>query len=230
MRFDPHKVLPDQWAIKPARGSQGDGILLAVGKSDGVWRRGSGARMDADHVLNHIRKIVDGQFSGDSSSEDAALIEPLIQADPRFSGIADSGLPDLRMICLGSEPLMAMARFPTDESDGKANLHQGGIGAGIRMDTGVIHRAMQGPKVMTHHPDTGRAIVGYQIPGWQTCLELASRCGEAIGLGYCGVDIVLDRNEGPLIIEVNAHPGLEIQNTNMQGLKGLMELCGEVLR
>jgi predicted ATP-grasp superfamily ATP-dependent carboligase len=36
-------------------------------------------------------------------------------------------------------------------------------------------------------------------------------------LGYVGVDIVLDVS-GPMVLEVNKRPGLEIQNTNLAGL------------
>jgi len=39
------------------------------------------------------------------------------------------------------------------------------------------------------------------------------------GLGYLGVDIVLDRTKGPLILELNARPGLNIQIANKIGLK-----------
>ena len=38
------------------------------------------------------------------------------------------------------------------------------------------------------------------------------------GLGYLGVDIVLDKTHGPLILELNARPGLNIQIANQFGL------------
>ncbi|WP_338241794.1 sugar-transfer associated ATP-grasp domain-containing protein [Aurantiacibacter hainanensis] len=225
--FKPAQLLPDSWAIKPARGSQGDGILLAVARHGDHWVKGSGKPITVDEVQNHVRRIVDGQFSGDAASDDAALIEPLIRADPTFASLVDDGLPDVRVICLGSNPIMAMARFPTNQSDGKANLHQGGIGAGVDLASGVLYRAKQGKKVLTHHPDTGKRLIGFRIPHWQKVMEIAGMSGPAVGLGYCGVDIVHDVNEGPMVIEVNAHPGIEIQNTTMQGLRGKMLELGE---
>ncbi|MEL6238214.1 MAG: sugar-transfer associated ATP-grasp domain-containing protein, partial [Pseudomonadota bacterium] len=165
-----------------------------------------------------------------SASEDAALIEPLIIADPALADLIPEGLPDLRVICLHDEPLMAMVRLPTLESDGKANLHQRAIGAGVSLETGRITRALVKGEVITHHPDTGIALIDFEIPHWSRVLELASLCGPAIGLGYSGSDIVLDVNEGPLIIEVNAHPGIEIQNINQLGLKRQMALLGEDFR
>lgn len=230
MRFDPVKTLPDSWAIKPGRGSQGDGILLAVGKKGNNWVKGSGTELTPEDVFNHVRRIVDGQFSGDSVAEDQALIEPLIRADPGIASLCDDGLPDIRMICLHGEPLMGMLRLPTNQSDGKANLHQGGIGAGVALDTGRITRALQGTTELTHHPDTGTKLIGFEIPGWDKILELSAKCGPAIGLGYCGVDIVVDEFEGPLILEVNAHPGIEIQNINLRGLRGAMALMGETFK
>lgn len=38
------------------------------------------------------------------------------------------------------------------------------------------------------------------------------------GLGYLGADLVLDRDQGPMIIELNARPGLAIQVANRAGL------------
>jgi len=39
------------------------------------------------------------------------------------------------------------------------------------------------------------------------------------GLGYLGADIVLDKNRGPMMLEINARPGLAIQIANGRGLK-----------
>ena len=41
---------------------------------------------------------------------------------------------------------------------------------------------------------------------------------EMTGLGYLGVDVVIDREQGPLILELNARPGLAIQIANQSGL------------
>ncbi len=56
------------------------------------------------------------------------------------------------------------------------------------------------------------------IPGWQSILSTVSRCYELTGLGYIGVDMVLDQTLGPMLLELNARPGLNIQIANGQGL------------
>ena len=49
-------------------------------------------------------------------------------------------------------------------------------------------------------------------------LQLACACYDMTGLGYLGVDIVLDKHKGPLLLELNARPGLAIQVANNAGL------------
>jgi len=44
-----------------------------------------------------------------------------------------------------------------------------------------------------------------------------------VPLNYVGVDIVIDETDGPLILEINARPGLEIQNINGFGLGAALE-------
>lgn len=227
LNFDPTRDLPDSWAIKPARGSQGDGIVLALRREGNNWYKGSGTKITPTDVVHHVRRIVDGGFSGDSGSEDAALIEPLIRPDARILELVPEGLPDVRVISIREHPLMAMMRIPTLASDGKANLHQRAIGAAVDIDTGVITRAMVVGHEITHHPDTNVNLIGVKLPEWDRVLEMSSKCSAAIGLGYLGVDIILDENDGPMVLEVNAHPGIEIQNINQKGLRRAMVLAGE---
>jgi alpha-L-glutamate ligase-like protein len=118
---------------------------------------------------------------------------------------------------------MAMLRLPTKASGGRANLHQGGIGAGVDLDTGVTTRAVMLNHLADRHPDTGLSLVGLRVPYWPQILEMARRVSAAVDLGYLGVDIVVDRDEGPLLLEANARPGLAIQIANGQGLLGRLE-------
>jgi hypothetical protein len=60
-------------------------------------------------------------------------------------------------------------------------------------------------------------------------LELAARSYELTGLGYQGIDIVLDRDKGPLLLELNARPGLAIQIANQAGLGPRLNAITEAL-
>ena len=77
---------------------------------------------------------------------------------------------------------------------------------------GVFHN-----DTIDYHPDTLNHIVGIEVPYWNEILEIASSCYELTGLGYLGVDIVLDKDQGPLMLELNARPGLNIQIANREG-------------
>jgi alpha-L-glutamate ligase-like protein len=205
--------------IKPAHGSGGEGVLvLDKSDSDGVFVRANGNTMTFTEIRHHIAKTIHGMYSLGGQS-DVAMIEYRVQVDPVFENVSYRGVPDIRIIVFRGVPIMAMIRLPTKASNGRANLHQGAVAAGIVLATGITRNGVQGSSRLTRHPDTGESIEGIQIPHWDTLLENASRCYDFTGLGYLGVDIVLDETYGPMILEINARPGLAVQIANQTGLK-----------
>jgi alpha-L-glutamate ligase-like protein len=210
--------LPDRWVAKPACGSGGRGVLVAVEalRSQRSWST-PGRVLTADDLRRHLADIVSGDHS--TGDDDVALFEPLLQPHPDVADLTLAGLPDLRIVCDGSVALLAMARIPTVASGGRGNLHQGGIGAAVDLTSGRITRAVHGRKPLEVHPDTQRTLVGTQLPSWDRVVDIAQRCSAATGLGYLGVDIVVDADRGPLVLEVNSHPGLEIQNVTGSPLR-----------
>ena len=130
----------NELVIKPAKGAGGKGILILKYKG-GQWTS-QGKAISDQEVFTHIANIIFGIYSfGDS---DIALIEEYIRPHQLFHEIFPEGVPDIRIILLKSIPLMGMLRMPTRESDGKANLHQGGLGIGIDMSNGTLLEAYNG--------------------------------------------------------------------------------------
>ncbi len=207
----------DQFVVKPAHGSGGDGILVINGKRGDKYRRTNGHFMAREEFDHHLSNGLSGLFSL-GGQPDHLLVEYCVQFDPLFENVSYRGVPDVRIIVFQGYPVMAMIRLPTRMSDGKANLHQGAIGVGIDIPTGLTRRGVWGTEPVREHPDTEFSIVGLQIPQWDALLMIASRAYEISKLGYIGVDIVLDKNLGPLILELNARPGLAIQIANGNGL------------
>jgi alpha-L-glutamate ligase-like protein len=168
-------------------------------------------------IKRHVSNIISGLHSLGGKT-DTVMIESLIQLDPVFADYSYEGIPDIRIIVFRGYPIMAMLRLTTHASDGKANLHQGAVGVGIDIGTGSALHAVQFGKTVLHHPDTQKTFSELVIPHWDKLLQLAAACYEMTGLGYLGADLVLDRDKGHMIIELNARPGLSIQVANYAGL------------
>ncbi|CAA9461577.1 MAG: FIG002781: Alpha-L-glutamate ligase family protein [uncultured Rubrobacteraceae bacterium] len=223
--------LPDAWVLKPNMGRQGAGILAAAerednGEGDG-WRTASGRRLSRSDLVDHLRSVLDGEFSPQDVENDWVLFEKLVVPHEALARLVPQGLPDIRIICYHSEPLLAMLRLPTNASDGRANLHQGALGAAVDLGSGCVSRALFKGREITEHPDTGHDLIGAEVPYWGQILDAASSCSDATGLGYLGVDMVTDEELGPLVMEVNARPGLQAQNVNGVGLADrLKEVTG----
>ncbi|MFO8140445.1 MAG: alpha-L-glutamate ligase-like protein [Marinobacter sp.] len=207
----------DGFAIKPAKGSGGKGITVIVGRDEDNFVKASGVRISVAMLERHLTNILAGLYSL-AGTPDVAIVESLVQSSPALAKFSFQGVPDIRIIIFQGYPVMAMLRLATKASDGKANLHQGAVGVGLNLSTGRSLNAVQFNRPITLHPDTGLPLENIKIDGWEDMLEMAARCYEATGLGYMGVDLVVDANEGPLLLELNARPGLAIQMANGEGL------------
>lgn len=222
------KALEDrkEFAVKPARGSGGNGILLIKGKTQKGLITQSGRVISEDDFAYHLSSILAGVYSLEGL-EDKAMIEALIHPDPIFEPVAYQGVPDARIVVYRGVPVMAMVRLPTKASDGKANLHRGAIGAGISLDSGITMSAVHHSEIITHHPDTGNPLKGIQFPYWDRILLMAARATDMTGLSYIGADFVLDRDKGPVLLELNARPGLAIQMATKSGLRKRLEMIDQ---
>lgn len=210
------------FVVKPAHGSGGNGIYVIIGRINDRYQHNNGSLLTEEELEYHISNILSGMYSL-GGQPDQALIEYRVKFDPLFESITYRGVPDIRTIVFRGIPVASMVRLPTRMSDGKANLHQGAVGAGIDLATGYTTHAVWQNRPVEQHPDTGARISGFEIPHWNKLLTLASQCYELVGLGYLGVDVVLDRELGPLILELNARPGLSIQIANGKGMQKRLE-------
>lgn len=207
----------EDFVIKPAHGSGGNGILVLNGRFGNSFRKPSGDLLTLEGLQHHASNILTGMYSL-GGAPDQVIIEYRVQFDPFFEKISFQGVPDIRVIVFRGVPVAAMVRLPTRASDGKANLHQGAMGMGINLATGVSRNGVIRNQPCILHPDTGHTTEGIELPHWPQILRLAVQCADTVGLGYLGADIVMDRNLGPLMLELNARPGLNVQLANQRGL------------
>ena len=213
----------DEFVIKPSSGACGRGIIVIKGRVDGGWIKSSGKTITLAEIRKHCSDVFEGMYSIDSSPA-PVFFEYLIKSHPALAKISFEGVPDVRIIAYRGVPVMAMVRLPTRASSGKANIYQGAIGAGIKISKGQTIHAICKDKPIHTHPDTGSTLIGVEIPFWEEILEIASKSYDAVGLGYLGVDVAIDCKAGPLVLELNARPGLRIQNANQCGLKRRLEV------
>lgn len=209
-----------EFVIKPAQGSGGNGIIVIAGRSGRDWLGISGRIYTSYDLKKHITDIIFGVYSFDLG--DRAIIESRIAQHPEMEELSPLGLADVRIIMCDDLPVMSMTRIPTRQSEGKANLHQGAVGVAIDIATGVTTHACFFGQPIDRHPDSGILLLGRTLPFWKEIIELARRAAKAVPLKYLGVDISVSP-DGPQLLEINVRPGLEIQNVNSRGMLAVLQ-------
>jgi len=220
-------TLPDSFVIKPNRGMGGEGIVLIFNRlKNGNWLSTNKRELSKEDLLAHVRNILDGNFSL-LNTPDIVLFEARLTVDPLYKRFSTSGIPDIRVIVYNNVPVMAMLRVPTIKSGGKANLAQGGLGIGVDVTTGmtthVVMKSWLYEKIIDRHPDTKVQLRGIKVPYWNEIMKTAVLAARVVKLSYCGVDISVDKKRGPVVLELNARPGLGIQIANLSPLRERLE-------
>jgi len=203
------------FVIKPASGSGGNGIVVIVAYEDSSWISISGKLYTFEMIKKHIADTIFGVFS--FGLNDTAIVEERVIQDDSITELSPQGLADIRMINYRGENVKAMLRIATEASDGKANLHQGGVGVAIDLQSGKSFSAQIERENVSHHPDTAVALLDVTIPYWSELITLCEEVAKVIPMDYLGIDIAIS-DKGPVILEVNARPGIEIQNVSDEGM------------
>lgn len=211
-----------EFVVKPARGSGGGGVVVVAGRRHGHLVKASGAVLSLADLRDHCSDILGGAYSL-TQHHDEVLVEARVAVDSVLGSMSYRGVPDVRVLVFRGVPIQAMIRLPTRASDGRANLHMGGMAVGVDLVTGRTTHGTLRRKPAARHPDLGCLVADVPVPSWEDVLAIAARCHDAVPLGYLGVDVVLDAERGPLVLELNARPGLTIQLANRRGLRPTME-------
>jgi hypothetical protein len=195
--FELRKLGPElarlfDFVLKPAHGAMGNGILVVRGRDGERFLAAGGRSLELGDLLYHAAGIISGLYAL-GGQPDVAMVEERLVVHPEMAAIATDGVPDIRVVVYRGVPAMAMTRLPTGRSGGRANIHQGAVAA-------------------------GEPLLGREIPGFKDLLSIAVRAADETGLGYVGADLVVDARRGPVLLEMNARPGLMVQLANRSGL------------
>lgn len=221
------KSLPPRFVVKPAHGYGGRGIVCVSGWNGQEGKSTKRETVTVKDLEADMFEIIDGAHSL-NNLPDTAFIEERVLIHPFFKKLTEKGVPDIRIIVFNKIPVMAMLRLPTIHSDGKANLHLGAVGVGIDMRTGITTYGVARNTAVSYIPGKKIKVGGIKIPDWRKILTVAVEAQEASKLGFVGIDIVLDKERGPLVLEVNARPGLSIQVANNDSLRTRLERVANV--
>jgi alpha-L-glutamate ligase-like protein len=217
------------FVLKPARGAMGNGILVVLDRKDDRLLRPGGRWIGLGDLLYHAASIISGLYAL-GGQVDQAIVEERLEVHPAFAGVATEGVPDVRVIVFRGVPIMAMTRLPTRGAGGRANLHQGAVGVGIDIVTGRTTHAIVRNVPVLRHPDTDAPLLDLEIPDFDRILEIAVQASDQTELGYVGADVVVDARRGPVILELNARPGLSVQIANRAGLVPRLEAVERAFR
>ncbi len=197
--------------VKPTTGRGGRGAERWDLVAPSIFRSGSGEKRSSAELLAELVE---------RSRHSPLIIQPRLRPHPDLLPITSGALPTTRVLtCLDreGEPQVMAAMLRTSFGSNRTvdNLHAGGIGALIDLESGKLSKASNlGSDArlgwFSAHPDTNERIEGRVVPLWNEIKSSAIRAHRAFNdRVVIGWDIsILD--DGPIFVEGNGNPDLDI--------------------
>ena len=197
--------------LKPLESTQGHGIRFY-----------DSSEPNAEELLKSMCAEIKGEV----------ILEEIIKQEDTMKAFHPSSVNTIRYVidyCKDgtTDHLFAIIRMGVG-SNRIDNTHAGGLCAAIDLETGIIVSAgvRQNGETCLKHPDSGKQIVGTQIPRWNelhTFVEQLRPAGETSDVHLVGWDLALTP-EGWCIVEGNAGP-------SMRGIQGCLGMgCRYILK
>lgn len=209
---NPDFPLPDRdLFVKPTDGRGGRGAERWDRHGCGTFISPNGEALSSRDLLARLVS---------RSNQRALIVQPRLRPHSDLKNLTAGALPTIRVLtCLNEENepevMAAMLRTSFGESRTVDNLHAGGIGALVDIETGALSKASNlGSDAslgwFSDHPDTHARIEGHIVPCWPNAQALAVRAHrhfrDRVVVGW---DIAV-LQDGPILIEGNGNPDLDI--------------------
>lgn len=160
------------------------------------------------------------------SFTDEMLCEEYIYQHEEMSALNPSSVNSVRIITLcdeGNVEILAACLKCGGSADAIVdNMHNNGIGADVDIETGIVTTFGYDyqDNVYSHHPVTGKQIIGFVIPRWKETLELVKATHlDMAECPFVGWDVAITKN-GPEMIEANNSPGHKLMQYFSEQPKG----------
>ena len=210
--YDFSKFIWKDFVLKPNKWSKWKGIMICNMINDKIikvwWRL-----LDIDNFKKQVADILDGRYSMTLWNDIAFIEEKIIPSDD-FQEFCEYWLADIRLITMKLVPVMAMLRYPTKESDWKANIAAWWVWFWIDIASGKIVSMYYKRKIyMKKFPEEFKHFQWKQIPYWDDILLYSSQIQYFTNIWYLGLDWTIAK-KWPNLIEINAMAWMEIQLVN----------------
>lgn len=204
-------LVDQQICIKPAEGWGGTGVVIGTVTTEN-------GQLSLRHLENNqeclspLHEIFADPH--DQKDQDALIIEKGIAQSSQFSSFNADSVNTLRVWTLdyGNKKIAVLGAYLRIGRTGSAvdNASAGGLMCPIDLDSGTIGPAItkQSPHraEMSSHPDTGAALAGEVIAGWdEICFFACETLRKFPQTRFAGLDIAMSVH-GPLLVEANVLP------------------------
>jgi len=182
-----------------------------------------------DVEMIHTSKIKDKKDFFEKLKKDQCFLEELVVQNSKWNELNPNSLNTIRAVtkCINgkSELIFAVARIGSSKSI-VDNFHRGGVGVKVNIAKGCLE-GLTINKAGEENPITTKTKVkvdGFKIPYWDMVVKMVNEAAKVNDeVNIVGWDVAIT-DDGPLLIEGNRGPGMDIiQVLYQRGIKSDLE-------